>query len=460
MTNTLTRPRSALARAGVVLGLCLGGRAAVVGADDGRAPAAGAAIPDASARLPVGASIRVDGVRDRVFVAENATTVRALPGAAFAIVTNSADALVIRLDAGTLAEAGGPVGRVEIRTDAYAVRADRALVCVRDLPGGVYVEHIAGSTGTVALVRTSGRGAPTPDAAEVSLAAGTFRMTTPNELALSTTSATRAAVVVPRVVSTSYPGARDPSASGDGTASAVAPPPVAVPGAAAPDDSPGRPVVPAPGPCILNLPYIPNPPAAPPVVYVPRAPAPCSPLPVCTVGCGEMVTTSGVPVADRADEAGRVPLGSALGARGPCDSCAGTECNRIPYVHYVEGLVCDVTTYKVGCCLVTVRPASRVRAHRLPDGSLELWAPNLGKDLALIELNENQFGFIGEDGYLVVGADCQIDYFRGLVHLYPRRDATLNLDRPQTRRDIPVSNFGLPNPVPARRDAGGSGSSH
>lgn len=152
-----------------------------------------------------------------------------------------------------------------------------------------------------------------------------------------------------------------------------------------------------------------------------------------------MITTSGVPIPHRADDTGRIPLGSAIGARGPCNSCAGTECNRIPYVHYVEGLVCDVSTYKVGCCLITVRPASRVRAHRLPDGSIELWAPNIGKDLALIEVNDNQFGYIGEDGFLVIGSDCQIEYFRGLVHLYPSRRYG-DWDHPKPpERQIPVS---------------------
>ena len=105
-------------------------------------------------------------------------------------------------------------------------------------------------------------------------------------------------------------------------------------------------------------------------------------------------------------------------------------------MHYVEGLVCDVTTYKVGCSLITVRPASRVRARRLPDGSLELWAPNIGKDLALIEINENQFGYIGEDGFLVLGPCGTIDYFRGLVHLYVRRDRHLTDEGPPKRREV------------------------
>ena len=97
---------------------------------------------------------------------------------------------------------------------------------------------------------------------------------------------------------------------------------------------------------------------------------------------------------------------------------------------------------------MTIRPASRVRVHRLPDGSLEIWAPNIGKDLALIEINENQFAYIGEDGFLVIGPCGHVDYFRGLVHLYshherppsehtpPRIPETLTPTKPVTETSV------------------------
>ena len=389
------------------------------------AVAASTSASNPSAPLPVvvalrtGETVRVDGVKDRRFQAANGAGIRALPGAVFAVLADKPDVLTLRLDEGTLADVGG-TGRVEIWTRAFDVKADRAAIAVRDLPGGVYVEHVAGSTGTVTLVTSSH--------ADIALAAGTFRMATFDDAAAAAPTAGRVTPSTPVVTTTSYPSViATPRVLSVPSPAAVTSRAVVM--SRAPvmlqarrvgatewvDDSQGRPVVPAPGPCVGGC----NP-CAPAPAYVPCAP-PCAPVPVCTTGCGEMITTSGVPIPDRADDAGRIPLGSAIGARGPCNSCAGTECNRIPYVHYVEGLVCDVSTYKVGCCLITVRPASRVRVHRLPDGSLELWAPNIGKDLALIEINDNQFGYIGDDGFLVIGNDCQIEYFRGLVHLYPHR---------------------------------------
>jgi hypothetical protein len=393
------------------------------------AEAAPYAVPSPQAATPLraGETIRVDGVRERRFQGAGGASVRALPGAVFSVLADKADVLTLRLDEGTLADVGGG-GRVEIWTRAFDVKADRAVVSVRDLPGGVYAEHVAGSTGSVTLVASS--------RADVTLSAGTFRMATFDDAPSSQAApqgAARATPSTPVVAPASYPSVVETP-----RLASVSPPPSpraitsrVVPTGATTyvDDSYATPVVPAPGPCVGGCD-----PCAPAPVYVP-----CAPAPVCTTGCGELLTTSGVPVPDRAPDTGRIPLGSALGARGPCNSCAGTECNRIPYVHYVEGLVCDVSTYKVGCCLITVRPAGRVRAHRLPDGSLQLWAPNIGKDLALIEINDNQFGYIGEDGFLVIGSDCQIEYFRGLVHLYPHRTHR-DHDHPRPpERQIPVS---------------------
>jgi hypothetical protein len=392
-----------------------------------RAGEAVAAAPAVSA-LRAGETVRVEGIRERRFSTPGGATFRALPGSTF----TAGDASSVRLVEGTLADVNAGAGRFDVQTNAFVVRADRATVYVRALPGGVYAEHQTGSTGTVTLV-SAGR----PDTA---LAPGTFRMAALDDAPAAAPVAARTVPTVPSVATTSFRPATSavPSIASAPVATATARAPMLVrsegivraEGTAGTSwvDSQGTPVVPAPGPCLGGC----NP-CAPPVIY-----APCAPPPVCTTGCGEMITTSGVPVPDRADDTGRVPLGTALGARGPCNSCAGTECNRIPYVHYVEGLVCDVTTYKVGCCLITVRPASRVRVHRLPDGSLEMWAPNIGKDLALIEINENQFGYIGEDGFLVIGNDCQIEYFRGLVHLYtPRRHYWY--DRPKKGREKPTS---------------------
>lgn len=427
MKSTRRPSLCALLRVGAVLLLVAPASRARAGEPGPAArPAAGAATVAVSP-LRVGETARVDGVRERRFETSAGTTFRALPGTTF----TAFDASSVRLTEGTLADVSAGAGKFEVHTSAFVVRADRATVYVRALPGGVYAEHQTGSTGTVTLV-SAGR-------ADATLAAGTFRMAAFDDASAAAPVAVRAVPSTPTVATTSFrPGAPVAATPSLPPAAARAPLALAAPvvvGSAGPvgttwvDDSAGRPVVPAPGPCIGGC----NP-CAPPVVY-----APCAPPPVCTTGCGEMITTSGVPVPDRADDTGRVPLGTALGARGPCNSCAGTECNRIPYVHYVEGLVCDVSTYKVGCCLITVRPASRVRVHRLPDGSIEMWAPNIGKDLALIEINENQFGYIGEDGFLVIGNDCQIEYFRGLVHLYPHRQTRHTYDRPKKKRNIPES---------------------
>lgn len=458
MTKILSLTLRAAARAGTVLFFLLPSSPARAG-DMPPAPAgvAPVSVQPVSAVPPresvkAGTTVRIDGARDRRFGTMSGASVHALAGAVFAVVTDTNDTLVLRLDEGTLADVGGSSGRSEIHTRAFTVRGERARVSVRDLPGGVYAEHVATSTGTVSLM--------TPGRADVALAAGTFRMATFDEATSAPTVAghvsgqtnARVATVTPSVTSTSYrpAGSYRPEGGLPAPTAIVSNPvraavsltmPVSSTMYGANNDSYGRPVVPAPGPCVGGC-------GAPaPVRYVPCAPAPCTPIPVCTTGCGEMITTSGVPVPDRADDAGRIPLGSAIGARGPCDSCAGTECNRIPYVHYVEGLVCDVSTYKVGCCLITVRPASRVRVHRLPDGSLQMWAPNIGKDLALIEINDNQFGYIGEDGFLVIGSDCQIDYFRGLVHLYPRRTPRYNYDRPRRPNDRPASEDRVTVPV-------------
>lgn len=384
----------------------------------------GGGVPAVASSLRAGETVRVDGVRERRFQALGGAIVRALPGAVFSVLADKPEVLTLRLDEGTLAEVGG-AGRIEIWTRAFDVKSDRAVVSVRDLPGGVYVEHVTGSAGSVTLV-TSSRD-------DTSLAAGTFRMATFDDAPPAAPTSARVASVIPAATATSYPSVvATPRVASIPSPRAVISRSVSVGADGLADGSSSTPVVPAPGPCSGGC----NP-CAPAPVYAPCAP--CAPAPVCTTGCGELITTSGVPIPDRVEDTGRIPLGSAIGARGPCNSCAGTECNRIPYVHYVEGLVCDVSTYKVGCCLITVRPASRLRAHRLPDGSLELWAPNIGKDLALIEINDNQFGYIGEDGFLVIGNDCEVEYFRGLVHLYPHRARQdHNLPRPP-QRQIPVS---------------------
>lgn len=440
MTRTLRPSLRAFSRVGTVLLLLVSsplvraGEPIVAPPLPGQPPAAAtgagrAAAPAVAATtLRAGERVRVDGIKERRFATATGATFRALPGTTF----TAPDANTLDLAEGTLADVDAGAGRFDVRTTAFVVRADRATVYVRALPGGVYAEHQVGSPGTVTLV--------SPGRADSTLAAGTFRMAAFDEAPVAAPVVARTSAPPPAVATTSYrPGAPVVAAPSIPTAPVRVAPAAAAPvvvgsqgavGTTWVDDSRGTPVVPAPGPCIGGC----NPCAPAPVIY-----APCAPPPVCTTGCGEMITTSGVPVPDRADDTGRVPLGTALGARGPCDSCAGTECNRIPYVHYVEGLVCDVSTYKVGCCLITVRPASRVRVHRLPDGSIQLWAPNIGKDLALIEINDNQFGYIGEDGFLVIGSDCQIEYFRGLVHLYPHRNPHYNHDRPKKKREIPSS---------------------
>ncbi len=371
-----------------------------------------------------GLAYRVSGVREARVEGPSGLSFRAMPGSLFR-VTASGERAVLQVDDGVVADVESGASGLDVVTPAVTLRTRSSRVFVKvDAGLRVYAEHLQGSTGTVEALSPSG-------ATDGTLAAGTFRAYGTNPATAPAESRVPAATAAPvRVVPTA---AAEPPSGG--------PPPGDDWIETRPARTEWRNVPCAPGTLregeqaqdcweLVQIPAeytrrAPPPPCPPPEPppCPPPPPPPCpAPPPPCASGCGELIRFSGVPVPVRADDTGRVPLGSAIGARGDCESCVGTECNRIPWVKYVEGAVCDVATFKVGCCLITIRPASRVRVHRLPDGSLQMWAPNIGKDLALIEVNENQFCYIGEDGFLVVGSDCQIEYFRGLVHLYKRRD--------------------------------------
>lgn len=367
-------------------------------------------LTGAAGAVDVGGALRpaveyaVDGAREVRLAGPRGTTLRALPGTRLTVVGLDADRVAVKLVAGVLGDVTSASGYVDVATPAGVLRADRGVVYARVVNRNVYVEHQAGSTGTAGLFA--------PGSAAVGLSPGTFRMMAldagdpmPSKTPVVLPTAPPAATTAPLAVGT-------PTGAAPARATALA--------AEAPPTVPYDPSC-GPNPCAE---YTPPPPCAPP---------PCAPPPVCG-GCGEAIRHSGVPVPVRADDTGRSPLGTALGgdACNPNGVCA-CHCGKVPYVHYVEGLECDVSTYRVGNALVTVRPASRVRVHRLPDGSLQLWGPNLGCDLALIEVNDNQFGYIGDDGFLVINCLGQFEYFRGLVHLYPKHDTPYRQTNPPRR---------------------------
>lgn len=372
----------------------------------GRLTASGAAA-ETGATLRPGLVYEVPGGREALLQGPGGLSLRAMPGSRFQVLGVEPTRATLRLDAGVISDARSEQGTLDIATPAGTLRGDHAVLFARVAARNVYVEHQTGSTGTAGLFSSG--------SAVVPLAAGTFRMMAldagdnpspvrardftpvPTPAPVATAAAPAATGATPVVRSTSQPPAAEPLVPYD----------------------PSCP----PNPCSEP------PPCAPP-------PPPCAPPPVCG-GCGELIRHSGVPVPVRADDTGRSPLGSALGgdACNPVNSVCACKCGKIPYVHYVEGLECDVSTYRVGNCLVTVRPASRVRVHRLPDGSLQLWGPNLGRDLALIEIQDNQFCYIGDDGFLVIGCDCQIQYFRGLVHLYSHPDRPYRDENPPREQE-------------------------
>jgi len=420
---------------GFVAALVLGlpGSAALTFADGGVPPVAASAVRVESGRLDSGGGTiletgalrpgvfyEVVGAKEARLGGPGGTSFRAMPGAKFLVQDVDATHVAVRLASGVIADASGGTGMIDLATPAGTIRGDHATIYARVLPRGVYVEHEAVSTGTAGLF--------SPGVALVPMAPGTFRM-----MSLDAGDSTALAAAMGRAA----PAAATPPSTADVRASS-GPAPAAL--------GPLATRV-APGVTDGALPYDPS--CGPNPCAEPCAPPPCLPAPRCG-GCGELLRHSGVPVPARADETGRSPLGSVLGscACNPDQVCA-CHCGKIPYVHYVEGLECDVSTYRVGNCLVTVRPASRVRVTRLPDGSLQLWAPNLGKDLALIEVGTNQFGYIGDDGFLVIGCDCQFQYFRGLVHLYPSQGRLWPWVNPPRRKDIPGTEDTV-QPVPAQ----------
>jgi hypothetical protein len=389
---------------GLVAALAGGGVVAAEGADAVRlargrlvsasAPAAGpAAALETGRPLEFGSTYDVVGSTDASLSGPGGLALRALAGTRLRADRGPDGALVVVVDRGSLADAAA-ASPFSVVTPTARVASEGARFSVRSTPEGTYVEHRAGSPGRLSVAPYGGAAAP--------LAAGSFRM-----VGLVSTPAPGPAVAAPAVAPAGYAAPPVPAASSSlpapsATYAYVAPPPRVAPTALAP----------------ATLAANGAPPPPPPVASDAFAPVPTHP---CGPNCGRLLRTPPPPVPVRADDYGRVPLGSAMPG-GPCCNRADVECNRVPYVRYVEGLVCDVATYKLGYRLVTVRPASRVRVHRLPDGSLQMWAPNIGKDLALIELDWNQFAFIGEDGFLVLSADGQVEYFRGLVHLWHHKE--------------------------------------
>ncbi len=397
-----------------------------------------------------GVSFEVGSAEDARLTGPAGLGLRFLPGASFTLTGAGPEHIALRLESGHLADASFPA-RLDVETEAGVVRGAGATMTIRVREHGVYAEHRAASRGRVAL--------DTPGREATQLAPGAFRM-----MALEDVEAAEAGLAGEADYSVLLTGgpadgaAAPPSGSTREEMVQVAPARVEWQRVECPPDAlrEGE----RQGDCwaLVSVPaqferrvVQCQPALAPP----PCPPPPCEPRPACGP-CAYPMRTSGTPVPARADDFGRPPLGNALSG-GPCaEGCIDVRCNRIPYVHYVEGLECDVSTYKVGCCLITVRPASRVRVHRLPDGSLQLWAPNIGKDLALIEVNENQFGFIGEDGFLVVGPDCEIQYFRGLVHLYthPRWRGRRTPREPERPCLTPSECEPTGQPVAARAEGG------
>jgi hypothetical protein len=379
---------------------------------------------DAGVALRPNVTYEVTGSREVRVVGPRSTRLRVLPGTQFDVMGVDAQRVALRVRTGVVADATSD-GLLDLATPAGVLRGDRAVLFARVATRNVYVEHQQGSSGTAGLFASGS--AVTP------LGAGTFRM-----MALDAGDPLPRATVPLRADAAPAPAVS--------RASVAAGTPSPAPARATAFADPAATALPydpscGPNPCADPAPCPPAP------VMAPCAPPPCAPPPVCG-GCGEMVRHSGVPVPVRRDDAGRSPLGSALGADAcnPERVCA-CECGRIPYVHYVEGLECDVSTYRVGNALVTIRPASRVRVHRLPDGALQCWAPNIGRDLALIEVNDNQFGYIGDDGFIVIGCTGQIQYFRGLVHLYSHPDRPYRDTNPP--RDREISEDQVLNELPA-----------
>lgn len=445
MTSRRTGTRSRTTKLGAFV-TCLAALLSV-GTSRGRAGAAESAalvveagrLTSAAGPAEVRAALRggleyaVDGVREVRLAGPRGTSVRALPGTRFVVTAVDAERVALRLVSGVFADAGGSDGFLDVATPAGVLRADRAVVFARVANRNVYVEHQTSSKGSAGLF--------SPGAPAVGLAPGTFRM-----MALEAGAALPSHTpLVPAAPAAARAVTADASAARGSPAAALVAADQATPAVPAPTHVPGSPTLTSRPP----LPYDPacgvNPCA--PCAPVPVCPPPpCAPPPTCG-GCGELIRHSGVPVPVRADDTGRSPLGTALGADAcaPTDPVCACHCGKIPYVHYVEGLECDVSTYRVGNALVTVRPASRVRVHRLPDGSLQMWAPNIGRDLALIEVNENQFGYIGDDGFIVINCLGQIEYFRGLVHLYPKDDSPYRKTNPP--RDRRVSEEEITGPL-------------
>jgi hypothetical protein len=434
--------------------------------DAGRLEAvpAGALGATAGQALRGGLLYEVAGISEAKVTGPGGGSFRAMPGTRLRLTSNGGRS-VLQVDDGVVADVRSD-GLLDVATPAGTVKTDRARLFVKvDVPAQVYVEHMQGSTGRVEIAT----GAKNDGV----LAAGTFR-----SYAAAPPSSSEPA---PRGIATAVAAA---AATSTPAAPVLGPTPIRVLPTASP-----APAQPPPGddwieirpartewkrvPCtpgtiqageqvqdcweLVQIPaeYArrevpcapPPPPPAAPCAPPPPVCAPCEPTGVV---CGGLMRWGVVPVPVRADDTGRPPLGTAIGARGDCENCVGTECNRIPWVMYAEGSACDVATYKVGCCLVTVRPACLVRVHRLPDGSLQIWGPNLSCQLAMIEINENQAGYIGNDGFLVVGSDCQIEYFRGLVHLYKRRRGGLGYRVPRDRT-TPSTEDEVVNPIPLDR---------
>jgi hypothetical protein len=394
--------------------------------DAGRLDSGGTSI-EAGATLRPGAVYDVSGAREARIAGPLGISLRALPGARFLVTTVEEKRVEIALRSGVLADASAGEGMLDIATPAGVLRGDHAVLFARVANRNVYVEHQQGSKGTAGMFSPGAHVAP--------LAAGMFRMMAldAGDAPATPISTWTPAPTAAPVLATSARAADGLPAAGSPSATPASAPPV---GAEAPivpyDPSCG------PNPCADPPRYCPPPPCAPP---------PCAPPPTCG-GCGEFIQHSGIPVPVRADDTGRPPLTSALSddVCNPLNGVCACHCAKIPYVHYVEGLECDVSTYKVGNCLVTVRPATRVRVHRLPDGSLQMWAPNIGRDLALIEIDNNQFCYIGDDGFLVIGCECQVQYFRGLVHLYPH--STLIYRNPPPPREQEKSSETTPTLSP------------
>ena len=112
----------------------------------------------------------------------------------------------------------------------------------------------------------------------------------------------------------------------------------------------------------------------------------------------------------------------------------------------------DRTVQKYGLRLIVASVQDDIDAGRSVEDTGPRATRNRLQTVSLLRgINENQFGYIGEDGFLVLGPCGTIDYFRGLVHLYVRRDRQLTDEGPPKRREVSAQTVNDEVPTKAGR---------